>query len=157
MLWRERRRRLASARANLAFSKEERDFAGSGFYRIGTVGAVLGEAVSVVSAQGTRQGVCRIGGAQQVTVTLYRIFAFQNGNHDRAGGHELNQTVEERATFVLSIETTSLFNGQVQHFGADDFEPATSKREKMLPITFFATAFGLMMEKVRSIAMITSN
>ncbi len=61
-----------------------------------------GEAVSVVSAQGTRQGVCRIGGAQQVTVTLYRIFAFQNGNHDRAGGHELNQTVEERATFVLS-------------------------------------------------------
>ncbi|PSR48488.1 hypothetical protein C8256_00390 [Kluyvera genomosp. 2] len=27
----------------------------------------------------------------------------------------------------------------------------------MLPITFFATAFGLMMEKVRSIAMITSN
>ncbi|VEB01314.1 Uncharacterised protein [Klebsiella pneumoniae] len=27
MLWRERRRRLASARANLAFSKEERDFA----------------------------------------------------------------------------------------------------------------------------------
>jgi hypothetical protein len=26
----------------------------------------------------------------------------------------------------------------------------------MLPITFFATAFGLMMEKVRSIAMITS-
>ena len=52
MLWRERRRRLASARANLAFSKEERDFAGSGFYRVGTVGAVLGEAVSVVSAQG---------------------------------------------------------------------------------------------------------
>ena len=48
MLWRERRRRLASARANLAFSKEERDFAGSGFYRVGTVGAVLGEAVSVV-------------------------------------------------------------------------------------------------------------
>ena len=84
MLWRERRRRLASARANLAFSKEERDFAGSGFYRVGTVGAVLGEAVSVVSAQSTRQGVCRIGGAQQVTVTLYRIFAFQNGNHDRA-------------------------------------------------------------------------
>ncbi|EJK90041.1 hypothetical protein UUU_31610 [Klebsiella pneumoniae subsp. pneumoniae DSM 30104 = JCM 1662 = NBRC 14940] len=35
--------------------------------------------------------------------------------------------------------------------------PAASKREKMLPITFFATAFGLMMEKVRSIAMITSN
>jgi hypothetical protein len=27
----------------------------------------------------------------------------------------------------------------------------------MLPITFFATAFGLMMEKVRSIVMITSN
>ncbi|GGD31771.1 hypothetical protein GCM10011513_31790 [Franconibacter daqui] len=26
----------------------------------------------------------------------------------------------------------------------------------MLPITFLATAFGLMMEKVRSIAMITS-
>jgi hypothetical protein len=35
--------------------------------------------------------------------------------------------------------------------------PADSKREKMLPITFFATAFGLMMEKVRSIAMITSS
>lgn len=69
-------------------------------------------------------------------MTLYRIFAFQNGNHDRAGGHELNQTVEERATFVLSIETTSLFNGQVQHFGADDFEPCSFKAGKMLPITF---------------------
>jgi hypothetical protein len=95
--------------------------------------------------------------AQQVTVTLNRVFAFQDGNHDRAGGHELNQTVEERATFVLSIETASLLNGQVQHFGADDFEPCSFKAGKMLPITFFATAFGLMMEKVRSIAMITSN
>ncbi|ABX65846.1 hypothetical protein SPAB_00412 [Salmonella enterica subsp. enterica serovar Paratyphi B str. SPB7] len=34
--------------------------------------------------------------------------------------------------------------------------PAASKRAKMLPITFFATALGLMMEKVRSIAMFTS-
>ena len=130
MLWRERRRRLASARANLAFSKEERDFASSGFYRVGTVGAVLGEAVSVVSAQSTRQGVCRIGGAQEVTVTLYGVIDLQYGDHDGGGGHELNQTVEERATFVLSIETASLFNGQVQHFGADDFEPCSFKAGK---------------------------
>lgn len=130
MLWRERRRRLASARANLAFSKEERDFASSGFYRIGTMGAVLSEAISVVSAQGTGQGVRRVGGAQQVTVTLNCIFAFQDGNHDRAGGHEFNQAIEERTTFVLSIETASLLNGQMQHFGADDFEPLQLQSEK---------------------------
>jgi hypothetical protein len=34
--------------------------------------------------------------------------------------------------------------------------PAASKRAKILPMTFFATAFGLMMEKVRSIAIFTS-
>jgi hypothetical protein len=56
---------------------------------------------------------------------------------------------------VLSVETASLLNGQVQHFGANILNPADSKRAKMLPITFFATAFGLMMEKVRSIAMLT--
>ncbi|VUS80594.1 hypothetical protein SPARK1531C2_05749 [Klebsiella grimontii] len=63
-------------------------------------------------------------------MTLNGVFAFQNGDHDRAGSHELNQTVKERATFVLSVETASLFNGQVQHFGADDFEPCSFKARK---------------------------
>ncbi|STU63968.1 Uncharacterised protein [Klebsiella pneumoniae subsp. pneumoniae] len=158
MLWRERRRRLASARANLAFSKEERDFAGSGFYRVGTVGAVLGEAVSVVSAQSTRQGVCRLVAPSRSRGDAVPHFRLPERNHDRAGGHELNQTVEERATFVLSIETTSLFNGQVQHFGADDFEPCSFKAGKdAANNVFLPPRFGLMMEKVRSIAMITSN
>nr|VXZ81748.1 Uncharacterised protein [Klebsiella pneumoniae] len=90
-------------------------------------------------------------------MTLYRIFAFQNGNHDRAGGHELNQTVEERATFVLSIETTSLFNGQVQHFGADDFEPCSFKAGKDAANNVFCHRVWFDDGKVRSIAMITSN
>jgi hypothetical protein len=31
--------------------------------------------------------------------------------------------------------------------------PAASKRETILPMTFFATASGLMMERVRSMAI----
>ncbi len=94
------------------------------------MGAVLGEAVSVVCAQRTRQRVRRVGCAQQVTMTLNRIFAFQHGNDDRTGSHELNQTVKERATFVLSIEAASLLNGQMQHFSANDFEPCSFKARK---------------------------
>jgi hypothetical protein len=41
--------------------------------------------------------------------------------------HELNQAVKEWATFVLSVETASLLNGQVQHFGANNFEPCRFK------------------------------
>ncbi len=52
-----------------------------------------------VSAQGTRQGVCRIGGAQQVTVTLYRISPSRTETTIGPEVYELNQTVEERATF----------------------------------------------------------
>ncbi|ABU76017.1 hypothetical protein ESA_00740 [Cronobacter sakazakii ATCC BAA-894] len=115
-------RLLASARADFAFAEEVGDFAVSRFNGIGTMGAVFGEAVCVVSAQGTCQRVCRVGRAQQVTVTLYRVFAFQYGNYDRARGHEFHQTVKERLAFVLGIKTARLLNGQVQHFGTDDFE-----------------------------------
>ncbi|STW79916.1 Uncharacterised protein [Klebsiella michiganensis] len=115
------------------------------------------EAVSVVCAQGTRQRVRRVGCAQQVTMTLNRIFAFQHGNHDRAGSHEFNQTVKERATFVLSIEAASLLNGQMQHFGANNFEPCSFKaRKDAANNVFLPPRLVLMMEKVRSIAMITS-
>src|SRR5690606_5354202 len=114
---------LASARAHFAFSEEERDFARSRFNRVGTVGAVLGEAVCIVGAQSTCQRVVRVGCTQQIAVTLYRVFAFQYGYHDWARGHELDQTIKEWATFVLSVKTASLLNGQVQHFGANDLKP----------------------------------
>lgn len=122
MLWCERCRRLVSVWVNFVFSKEECDFVGSGFYRVGIVGVVFGEVVSVVSVQGICQGVCWIGGVQQVMVMLYCIFVFQNGNYDWVGGYEFNQIVEEWVIFVFSIEIMSLFNGQVQYFGVDDFE-----------------------------------
>ncbi|ABV11430.1 hypothetical protein CKO_00266 [Citrobacter koseri ATCC BAA-895] len=94
------------------------------------MGAVFGEAVRVVGTQGARQRVSRVGCAQQVAVTLHGIFAFQYGNHDRARGHELDQTVEERFTIVLGIETARLLNGQVQHFRTDNFEPCCFKARK---------------------------
>ncbi len=40
-------------------------------------------------------------------------------------------------------------------FGADNFEPCSFKARKDITNEFFATAFGLMMEKVRSIAIFT--
>ncbi|WP_250668973.1 hypothetical protein [Escherichia coli] len=30
---------------------------------------------------------------QQIAVTLNGVFTFQHGNHDRARGHEFNQTI----------------------------------------------------------------
>ncbi|MNY17252.1 hypothetical protein D3C86_1505580 [compost metagenome] len=94
------------------------------------MGAVFGEAVRVVSTQGASQCVSRVSCAQQIAVTLYCVFAFQYGNHDWTGSHELNQAVEERFAVVLSVETASLFNGQMQHFGANDFEPCRFKASK---------------------------
>lgn len=66
------------------------------------------------------------------------------------------RAVKEWATFVLSVEAARLLNGQVQHFGANNFEPCRFKASEDAANNVFATAFGLMMEKVRSIAMITS-
>ncbi len=78
MLWRERRRRCSECAGKPRLQQKKNAISrAADSTESEPVGAVLGEAVSVVSAQGTRQGVCRIGGAQQVTVTLYRIFAFQ--------------------------------------------------------------------------------
>jgi hypothetical protein len=86
------------------------------------VNGVGSEAVCIVSTQGAGQCVVRVGCAHDVTVTLYGVFGFQNLYHDRARGHELHQTVEERTTFVLSVEAFGLFASQTQHFRCDDFE-----------------------------------
>ena len=85
---------LTGARAHFAFAKEISDFASGRFDGIRTVGTVFGQAVSVISAQSTSQCVCRIGRAQQIAVTLNGVFTFQHGNHDRARGHEFNQTIK---------------------------------------------------------------
>ena len=98
---------------------------------------VLGEAVSIVCTQSTGQRIRRVGCAQQIAMTLYGIFAFQNRNNDRTGGHEFNQTVKERFAIVLSIEATCLLNGQVQHFSADNFEPCCFKARKDAPNNVF--------------------
>ncbi len=119
------------------------------------MGTVFGQAVSVISAQSTSQCVCRIGRAQQIAVTLHG-FSPSSTETTIGRGHEFNQTIKERFSIVFSIKATCLFNGQVQHFGADNFEPCSFKARKDITNDVFATAFGLMMEKVRSIAIFTS-
>ncbi|AAN81490.1 Hypothetical protein c3040 [Escherichia coli CFT073] len=121
---------LTGARAHFAFAEEISDFASGRLDGIRTVGTIFGQAVSVISTQSTGQCVCRIGRAQQIAVTLNSIFTFQHGNNDRARSHEFNQTIKERFSIVFSIKATSLFNGQVQHFGADNFEPCSFKARK---------------------------
>jgi hypothetical protein len=51
------------------------------------------------------------------------------------------------------VEAFGLRARQVHHARGNDLQYAASKRERIRPIAFFATASGLMMEKVRSTAM----
>lgn len=104
---------------------------------------------SEVSADGAWSSFFRVGSAHQLTVQSDSVFAFQNLNNNRTGDHESNQVTEETALFVLSVEAFGFGFGQLLQFRSNDAQPAFSKRVVISPITFLATASGLMIEKVR--------
>lgn len=107
------------------------------------------DGISEVSADGAGSSFFRVGSAHQLTVQSDSVFAFQNLNNNRAGDHESNQVAEETTSAVLSVEAFSFSFGQLLQFRSYNAQACFSKRVVISPMTFFATASGLMMEKVR--------
>src|SRR5471030_1023268 len=129
--------------------EEVRDFASSSGFGVRTVYSVGVDRISEVSADGAGSSFFRVGSAHQLTVQSDSVFAFQNLNDNRTGDHESNQVAEETTSAVLSVEAFSFSFGQLLQFRSYNAQASFSKRVVISPITFFATASGLMMEKVR--------
>ena len=68
-----------------------------------------------VGADRALRGLLRIGGAHQVAVLLDRVLAFEHLDHHRAGDHEFDQVLEERARLVHGVEALGLLPRQVHH------------------------------------------
>src|SRR5690554_1236077 len=110
----------AGTLAQLGFGEEIADFTGSGSGGVGTVHGVGVDGLGEISADGAGSGFLGVGSAHQVAVLQYRAFAFQHLYHDRAGGHEADQVLEEGAFLVLGVETFGVSLGQLHHFGRND-------------------------------------
>src|SRR5690554_6260662 len=110
----------AGAGAQLGFGKEVADFTGSGRCGVGAMYGVGVDGLGEVGTDGTGSGFLGVGGAHQFAVLQYRTLAFQHLNHNRAGGHEADQILEEGAFLVLGVEAFSVGLGQLNHLGSDD-------------------------------------
>jgi hypothetical protein len=67
--------------------------------------------------------------------------------------HEAHQLLEEGLALVDGIEGGGLLPAHVQHARGDDGEPLGLEAVQDGADAFLATALGLMMERVRSVAM----
>jgi hypothetical protein len=91
------------------------------------VGGVGIDGFSEISADGARCRFLRIGGTEQVAVGQHGVLAFQRLDHHRAGDHELDQRVEERALAVHGVEAFGFATRQLLVLGGDDLEAGLFK------------------------------
>jgi hypothetical protein len=73
-----------------------------------------------VGADGARRGLARVGCAHQLAVPGDRILAFEDLDHHRATGHEVDQVLEERPLAVHRVEAFGLGPRQPRHAGRHD-------------------------------------
>lgn len=104
---------------------------------------------SEVSTDSAGSCFFRVGSAHQLTVQSDSVFAFQNLNNNRTGDHERNQVAEETTSAVLSVEAFSFSFGQLLEFRSYNLQAGFFETSGDLADDVFATASGLMMEKVR--------
>jgi len=82
--------------------------------------------------------------------------AFQHLHHHRTGGHELDQALEEGALAMHAVKGFSIGGGELDAARGDDPQARILNLAMILPVRLRRVASGLMMERVRSVAMITS-
>ena len=80
-----------------------------------------------VSADSTLFSLLRVGGTHQLTVLSNGVFAFENLNHHGAGGHEVNEIVEERTFLMDSVEAFGFGAGKLTHLSSDDLKTGVFK------------------------------
>ena len=79
--------------------------------------------------------------------------AFQHLHHDRARDHEIDELAEERARLVHGIEGLGLAARHADALLRDDAKARLLDHALTAPVRLRAVASGLMIEKVRSIAI----
>src|SRR5690606_31439234 len=102
--------------------EEVRELDGGGLGGVGAVDGIGVDRVGEVGADGAGGRFLRVGGAHELAVLQHRALAFQRLHHHRAGDHELDQRVEERALAVHGVEAFGLGLGQVLHLRGNDLQ-----------------------------------
>ena len=106
-------------------------------------------------ADGALGGVGRVGGAHHFAVLGDGVLAFQHLHHGRGRRHELDEFAEERAVLVDGVEALGLAAAHPHALGArrraGRHPPASGV---IAPVRLRRVASGLIIEKVRSIAML---
>ena len=85
------------------------------------------DAFSEVGADGAGGGLLRVRGAHELTVLEDGAFAFEDLDHDGAGGHEGDEILEEGTFAVNGVEALGFSLGELAHLGGDDLEAVRFK------------------------------
>ena len=85
------------------------------------------DAFSEIGADGAGSGLLRIRGAHEFAILEDGVFAFENLNHDGAGGHKLDQIGKEGTFAMDGIEAFGFSLAQLAHLGGDDLETVRFK------------------------------
>lgn len=100
----------------------ERAFDGCVLIAIGTVYRIFTYAGSVFSADGTRSGIGRIGGANEVAEIFHCIVFFQNSRHDGAAAHEFAKFAVKRTFTVNGVKFAGFLHTEFRQFHGNNAE-----------------------------------
>ena len=132
------------------------DFFGGRFRGVRAMNGIFADRQSVKLANGAFGSVGGIGGAHDFAVLQNGVFTFQDLNDGRAGRHEVHQFAEEGTILVNGIEAFGFAAAHPDAARSDDPKAGTSSSILMMaPVRLRLVASGLIIEKVRSIAMFT--
>ncbi|EPY15017.1 hypothetical protein AGDE_17226 [Angomonas deanei] len=105
----------------------EGNLAGGALHRVGTVAHIAADVDGVVAANGTGEGVGRVGGTEKGAAALDDVLAFPHHADNRAGGKVLHEGGEERLGREVRVVTLSLLLGGLEHLERHQLESLALK------------------------------
>ena len=100
-------------------------------------------------------GIRRVRRSHDIAIASDGIFALQHLHHDRTRRHVLAQLVVKGAFGVHLVELLRVLFAERSRFCATMRNPPSSRNALILPVTLRAVASGLMIDSVRSTAMVS--
>src|SRR5690606_3477809 len=132
-----------SAAVNIDFREEESDLCPGGFGSIRTMNGIGVDAVREISTDRTCVSLLGVGCAHQVTILLDGILTLERLNENRAGDHEFNKILEERALAVDGVEALCVGARQLLQAGSNDFQAGIFKTGNNLANDVLGDCIGL--------------
>ena len=133
--------------------KEIADFEGGGIRRVGTMRAIELYAGTKLLANRTGCGFGGIGGTHGVAPLRDGAFALENHYHGFSGAHKFRQLAEKWAGAMNGVEALRFGFSEPQRLDGDNLKLRRVNAARISPVSARPTASGLMIARVRSIAI----